>query len=700
MAVKERSSVCFPLCYAFVLSLSLSFGASDSSQSCRSKPVMFNFGDSNSDTGGFSVGFGITFGPPIGRIFLHHPNGRLCDGRLMIDFLCESLNMSYLSPYMQSLRPNFTNGANFAVSASSTQPEGKPFNLDIQIRQFLQFRTRSLELISEGFKDLISDEEFNNALYIIDIGQNDLAGSFTYLSYAQVIDQIPSFIAVIQSSIWNLYQNGGKNFWIHNTGPLGCLPQILATIGQNFTGDQYDNCGCIQSLNNAAKEFNKQLYVLCEELRSEMKDATIVYVDIYSIKYGVITNPSIYGFDNPLMACCGYGGPPYNYKVHHACGVPGYNLCDDGSKFISWDGVHYTEAANAIFASKILSTNYSTPLLKSKPVVINFGDSNSDTGGFCIGFGIIFGPPTGRTFFHHPTGRLCDGRLMIDFLCESLNIIYLTPYMQSLGLPNFTNGVNFAVSGSSTQPQGRPFNLDVQIRQFLQFRARSHDLISQGFRDLISDVEFNNALYTIDIGQNDIASSFTDLSYAQVIDQIPSFIAVIQSSIRILYQNGGRNFWIHNTGPLGCLPQSLATIGLNFTGDHDRYGCIKSLNNAAKEFNKQLYALCEELRSEMKDATIVHVDIYSIKYGLITNPSIYGFKNPLMACCGYGGPPHNYKSGRACGVPGYNLCDDGSKFISWDGVHYTEAANAVFASKILSANYSTPPLKFQYFCNT
>ena len=43
-------------------------------------------------------------------------------------------------------------------------------------------------------------------------------------------------------------------------------------------------------------------------------------------------------------------------------------------------------------------------------------------------------------------------------------------------------------------------------------------------------------------------------------------------------------------------------------------------------------------------------------------------------------------------------CDDGSKFVSWDGVHLTEAANAVVAKAILSSQYSKPSLKFDQFC--
>lgn len=49
------------------------------------------------------------------------------------------------------------------------------------------------------------------------------------------------------------------------------------------------------------------------------------------------------------------------------------------------------------------------------PAIFNFGDSNSDTGGWSASFGQA-GPPHGETFFHAPAGRYSDGRLIIDFI--------------------------------------------------------------------------------------------------------------------------------------------------------------------------------------------------------------------------------------------------------------------------------------------
>lgn len=47
--------------------------------------------------------------------------------------------------------------------------------------------------------------------------------------------------------------------------------------------------------------------------------------------------------------------------------------------------------------------------------IFNFGDSNSDTGGFWAAFPAQTAP-NGMTFFKQPAGRATDGRLAIDFL--------------------------------------------------------------------------------------------------------------------------------------------------------------------------------------------------------------------------------------------------------------------------------------------
>jgi phospholipase/lecithinase/hemolysin len=170
-------------------------------------------------------------------------------------------------------------------------------------------------------------------------------------------------------------------------------------------------------------------------------------------------------------------------------------------------------------------------------------------------------------------------------------------------------------------------------------------------------------------------------------------------ALQTLYYNGAKNFWVHGTGPLGCLPQKLAEPRAD-DGDLDDSGCLRTLNAGSYEFNSQLCSICDKLTAQLRGATIVYTDLLSIKYDLVANHSSYGFEEPLMACCGYGGPPYNYNANVSCLGPGYRVCEDGSKFVSWDGVHYTDAANALVAAKILSAEFSTPKVPFSYFCKS
>ncbi|ONK57794.1 uncharacterized protein A4U43_C09F4160 [Asparagus officinalis] len=129
------------------------------------------------------------------------PAGRYSDGRLIIDFIAESLGLPYLSAYLDSLGANFSRGANFATAASTiidqnvTLSEGgySPFSLRVQLKEFLQFKQRSQLIYSRGgvFKGLMPKEEyFSKALYTVDIGQNDLTAG--YFSNKSEEDFIPN----------------------------------------------------------------------------------------------------------------------------------------------------------------------------------------------------------------------------------------------------------------------------------------------------------------------------------------------------------------------------------------------------------------------------------------------------------------------------------------------------------------------------
>ena len=62
---------------------------------------------------------------------------------------------------------------------------------------------------------------------------------------------------------------------------------------------------------------------------------------------------------------------------------------------------------------------------------------------------------------------------------ESLYISYLSPYLKAIG-SNYSNGVNFAISGSTTLPRDALFVLHGQVQEFFFFKARSLELINQG----------------------------------------------------------------------------------------------------------------------------------------------------------------------------------------------------------------------------
>ncbi|KAL5558408.1 hypothetical protein UlMin_034619 [Ulmus minor] len=343
--------------YSCVLSV---FGLKE----CKFRAI-FNFGDSNSDTGGLASAFPAFLPPPYGETYFREPFGRFSDGRLVIDFIAQSYGLPYLSAYQDSQETTFKHGANFATAASTIRlpkqviPDGgfSPFYLDVQYTQFVRLK---------GY--------FKEALYTFDIGQNDIGESiFANMSLQQIKATVPDIISHFKTNfnllflLVNIYNiSGGRSFWIHNRGPIGCLPYITAS----FPSAERDEAGCAKPYNEAAQHFNYMLKQAVLQLRKDFPSAAITYVDIYSVKYSLFKDPHKYGFELPLVACCGYGGK-YNYSSSVGCGgtitVNGSQIyvgsCERPSVRVNWDGIHYTEAANKFIFDKISTGSFSDPPL-------------------------------------------------------------------------------------------------------------------------------------------------------------------------------------------------------------------------------------------------------------------------------------------------------------------------------------------------
>ncbi|KAK1415766.1 hypothetical protein QVD17_31552 [Tagetes erecta] len=344
-------------------------------------PAIFNFGDSNSDTGALTSMFGEpATPPPNGETFFHSPAGRVCDGRILIDFIAEGLGLPYLSAHLDSMGTNFSHGANFATIGSTIRRQNttifqsgySPISLDIQYAQLSNFLKRSQIIRQKGdvYKNMFPEKyKFASALYTFDIGQNDLtAGYQLNMSTEQVKAYIPDVIAEFTTTIKNVYALGGRSFWIHNTGPVGCLPYILDTLV--ITAAQLDQYGCAAPFNDVSQYFNQKLKEAITQLRKDLHLAAITYVDIYSVKYSLIAQSKNLGFgDDPFLVCCGHGGR-YNFNNAMRCGqkkmVNGTEIviaksCEDPSSRIMWDGLHFTEAANRWVYNQIADGTYSDP---------------------------------------------------------------------------------------------------------------------------------------------------------------------------------------------------------------------------------------------------------------------------------------------------------------------------------------------------
>lgn len=202
-----------------------------------------------------------------------------------------------------------------------------------------------------------------------------------------------------------------------------------------------------------------------------------------------------------------------------------------------------------IFSPSLISSAFTPKKFKK---IYAFGDSYTDTGNTHSAtgpssFNYVSNPPYGNTFFHHPTNRYSDGRLVIDFVAESLSLPFLPPYRDLKA--DKTYGVNFAVAGSTAIRHRffvknnitlnvTPQSLQTQLTWFNRF-LESKGCVNSTSTPQQCEALFSDALFWVgEIGANDYAYSFASTVSPNTIQRLATrsftgFLQVISTIINI-----------------------------------------------------------------------------------------------------------------------------------------------------------------------
>nr|AAM65183.1 lipase, putative [Arabidopsis thaliana] len=339
---------------------------------CRNFKSIISFGDSIADTGNL-VGLSdrnqlpVTAFPPYGETFFHHPTGRSCDGRIIMDFIAEFVGLPYVPPYFGSKNRNFDKGVNFAVAGATAlkssflKKRGIQPHTNVSLRVQLKSFKKSLPNLCGSPSDC--RDMIGNALILMgEIGGNDYNFPFFNRKPVKEVEElVPFVIASISSTITELIGMGGKTFLVPGEFPIGCSVVYL-TLYKTSNKDEYDpTTGCLKWLNKFGEYHSEKLKAELNRLRKLYPHVNIIYADYYNSLLRIFKEPAKFGFmDRPFPACCGIGGP-YNFNFTRKCGSVGVKSCKDPSKYVGWDGVHMTEAAYKWIADGILNGPYANP---------------------------------------------------------------------------------------------------------------------------------------------------------------------------------------------------------------------------------------------------------------------------------------------------------------------------------------------------
>ncbi|KAL7172691.1 hypothetical protein ACSBR2_032214 [Camellia fascicularis] len=331
----------------------------------------------------------------------------------------------------------------------------------------------------------------------------------------------------------------------------------------------------------------------------------------------------------------------------------------------------------------VLSTK--TPQAEAARAFFVFGDSLVDNGNnnYLLTTARADSPPYGIDYpTHRPTGRFSNGLNIPDIISEQLGSESTLPYLNpELDGQKLLVGANFASAGIGIlNDTGVQFANIIRIGQQLEFFQRYQKRVSALIGPDETQRLVNGGLVLIVLGGNDFVNNyfFTPYSARRLQYSLPEFSRYLISEYRKilmrLHELGARRVMVTGTGPLGCVPSSLASRSTNGQ-------CAEEPQRATELFNPKLIQMIQSLNQELGSDVFIAVNAMQMSNNFISNPKAFGFVTSKVACCGQG--PYN---GLGVCTRASNLCPDRNVYAFWDPFHPTEKANRIIVQQMMTGS--------------
>jgi phospholipase/lecithinase/hemolysin len=280
-----------------------------------------------------------------------------------------------------------------------------------------------------------------------------------------------------------------------------------------------------------------------------------------------------------------------------------------------------------------------------------FGDSLSDAGNaYFLSSHLIPGAP-------YVGGHFSNGPTWVEDLSLKLGLGALSP--SDLG------GTDFAVGDATTGDAVAPIDLDYQVAAFQAYAAAAK----------LDSTFLNGALYTLDIGANDILDALSNPMTADTV--VTDAANSAAAEVKELHTDGARSLLFYEVPNLGLTPDIMAEGAAAET----------LASSLAQLFNATVLGDLAPLETGADPLKVFDLDTYDRLTEIVANPKLYGFANVTDPCWtgnffGYAGSPN----GKLCSL----LPAVQNQYLFWDGLHPTEAGHLLAADFAYATLTATP----------